>query len=71
MYHFCSFNIYYKYKEYIDFLDVTTSERNIARHLYLRRDEDMTSQNIFSSSLYDGRGREIPLLLFGERALIL
>lgn len=41
-----------------------------AIHLHLQRDEDVIPHNIFPMSLYDGRGREIPLLLFGERALI-
>lgn len=41
-------------------------------HLHLQRDEDVIPHNIniFPLSLYDGHGREIPLLLFGERALI-
>lgn len=36
----------------------------------MQRDEDVIPHNIFPMSLYDERGREIPLLLFGERALI-
>lgn len=43
--------------------------KGMLRAIYIY-EEMKTWFNIFPTSLYDGHGREIPLLLFGERALI-